>query len=164
MHEQLAILGIFVAFAASFVIANVAILSRLLRPKVPGTPAKTAAYECGEPAIGAAWVRFDIRFYTTALVFLIFEVEVAFLYPWAVVFRDLRGEHGWYAFSEVLIFLVILAVGFVYVWVKGDLDWVKSTRGQRLETPGGGRALEPAAAPATPVAIGGTGAPDRTAG
>ncbi|MCI0342705.1 MAG: NADH-quinone oxidoreductase subunit A, partial [Planctomycetales bacterium] len=68
--------------------------------------------------------------------------------------RDLRAGHGWYAFSEVLIFLVILAVGFVYVWVKGDLDWVKSTRAQR-----------PAEAPAvSPPTQGGSGAPDRAAG
>ncbi len=111
--------------------ANVEVLSRFLRPTVPGQGAKAEVYECGEPAIGEAWIRFDMRFYTTALVFLIFDVEIAFLFPWAVVFRNLRtGDYAGFAFVEVLLFLVILGVGFVYVWVKGDLDWVKSTMAQ----------------------------------
>ena len=137
MYAQFAILAIFVAFAVGFVVANVSVLSRLLRPVVPGPDAKTEAYECGEPAVGEAWVRFDMRFYTTALVFLIFDVEVAFLFPWAVVFRVLRNS---YVFAEVLLFLIILGVGLIYVWVKGDLDWVKSTVSQR---------------PAGPVVLGG---------
>ena len=94
--------------------------SWLLRPKRP-YPEKLSPYECGEEPIGNAWVRFNIRFYVIALIFLIFEVEVVFLFPWALVYREL----GMIAFLEMAVFLTILIVGFVYVWVKGDLDWDK---------------------------------------
>jgi len=131
VYAHFATIAIFVLFAVGFVVANVEVLSRFLRPTVPGQASKADVYECGEPAIGEAWIRFDMRFYTTALVFLIFDVEVAFLFPWAVVFGNLRvGEFAGLAFIEVLLFLLILGVGFVYVWVKGDLDWVKSTLAQ----------------------------------
>lgn len=82
---------------------------------------KLTSYECGEEPVGTSWVRFNIRFYVVALIFLIFDVEVVFLFPWALVFRNL----GWYAFVEMVIFLAILFVGYAYVWVKGDLDWDK---------------------------------------
>lgn len=130
MGYQLLNVLVFTLFGIAFVVLSVAVLSRLLRPKVspPAEPAKEETYECGEPAAGSSWVRFDIRFYTVALIFLVFDVEVAFLYPWALVFRALReSKLGLFAFSEVLVFLVILAVGFLYCWRKGDLDWVKST-------------------------------------
>jgi len=78
-------------------------------------------YECGEVPEGSAWVKFNIRFYIIALVFIIFDVEVIFLFPWAVVFQDL----GLLAFIEMMIFIFILVVGFAYVWIKGDLNWVK---------------------------------------
>ncbi len=94
--------------------------SWLLRPKRP-YPEKLSSYECGEEPVGNAWVRFNIRFYVIALIFLIFEVEVVFLFPWALVYREL----GMIAFLEMAVFLAILIVGFVYVWVKGDLDWDK---------------------------------------
>jgi len=84
-------------------------------------PSKLTSYECGEDPVGDSWVRFNIRFYVVALIFLIFDVEVVFLFPWALVFRSL----GMYAFVEMLIFLGILLVGYAYVWVKGDLDWDK---------------------------------------
>lgn len=113
-------------FGAAFVVLNVAIVNRILAPRVKD-PAKETTYECGEPAIGSAWVRFDMRFYTVALVFLIFEVEVAFLFPWAVVFNKLTELGGLFAFVEVLVFVLILGLGLVYVWMKGDLDWVKSS-------------------------------------
>ena len=70
---------------------------------------------------GSAWVQFNIRFYVIALIFLIFDVEVVFLFPWAMVFKDM----GMVAFVEMGIFLLILIVGLAYVWKKGDLDWVK---------------------------------------
>ena len=130
MYEQFAILAIFLGFAVGFVVVNVAVLSWFLRPRVPGAPEKTETYECGEPAIGEAWVRFDIRFYTTALIFIIFEVEVAFLFPWAAVFQDLKAAHGGYVLSEVFAFVGVLVLGLIYAWAKGDLDWVKSTVGQ----------------------------------
>jgi len=82
---------------------------------------KFDTYECGEEAEGNAWLQFNIRFYVIALIFLIFDVEVVFLFPWAVVFKKL----GLLAFVEMGIFLVILIVGLAYVWVKTDLDWVK---------------------------------------
>ena len=82
---------------------------------------KLETYECGEESEGSAWLQFNIRFYVIALIFLIFDVEVVFLFPWAVVFKDL----GLLAMVEMSIFLVILIVGLAYVWVKADLDWVK---------------------------------------
>ena len=82
-------------------------------------PNKLSTYECGEEPVGNALVRFNIRFYVVALIFLIFDVEVVFLFPWAVVFQRL----GMFAFIEMLVFLAILLVGYAYVWVKGDLDW-----------------------------------------
>ena len=82
---------------------------------------KLETYECGEESEGSAWLQFNIRFYVIALIFLIFDVEVVFLFPWAVVFKDL----GILAMVEMSIFLVILIVGLAYVWVKDDLDWVK---------------------------------------
>lgn len=100
-------------------------LSYLLRPHNP-EPGKLTTYECGEPPTGSAWINFNIRFYLVALIFVIFDVEVAFIYPVAVVFRDwvARGE-GLFALAEISIFLGILFVGLVYVWVKRDLEWIK---------------------------------------
>ena len=100
-------------------------LGKLLRPDNPH-PAKLATYECGEPPSGPAWINFNIRFYLIALVFVIFDVELAFVYPVAAVFRDqIKSGQGGYAFMEILLFIGILAVGLVYVWVKGDLEWLK---------------------------------------
>lgn len=117
-------------FGAAFVVLNIEVVNRILAPKVKNET-KAEIYECGEPAVGSAWVRFDMRFYTMALVFLIFEVEVAFMFPWAVVFKQLRewggAEHGFFVFIEMAVFVLILGVGLVYCWRKGDLDWVKST-------------------------------------
>lgn len=84
-------------------------------------PGKLLTYECGEEPVGDSWVRFNIRFYVVGLIFLIFDVEVVFLFPWALVYRSL----GMYAFVEMLIFLAILLVGYAYVWAKGDLEWDK---------------------------------------
>ncbi len=94
--------------------------SALIRPSKP-TPLKLTTYECGEEAIGSPWIKFNIRFYVVALVFLLFEVEIVFLFPWAVVFKEL----GWYSFLSMVIFVVILLAGLAYVWAKGDLDWDK---------------------------------------
>jgi NADH-quinone oxidoreductase subunit A len=100
-------------------------LSWLLRPHNP-EPLKLSTYECGEPPTGNAWINFNIRFYLIALVFVIFDVEVAFIYPVAVVFRDWveRGQ-GLFALIEIAVFLGILFVGLVYVWLKRDLEWLK---------------------------------------
>ena len=85
------------------------------------TNAKLDTYECGEEAEGSAWLQFNIRFYVIALIFLIYDVEVVFLFPWAVVFKEM----GLLALIEMGIFLLILIAGLAYVWVKSDLDWVK---------------------------------------
>ena len=99
----------------------VLVLSRLIQAKgIPGID-KYIPYECGEVPEGSAWIRFNIRFYVFALIFIIFDVEIVFLLPWAVVFKKL----GAFAFIEGLIFIGILMVGLAYVWEKGDLEWVK---------------------------------------
>ena len=87
------------------------------------TAEKLQTYECGEVVEGSAWLQFNVRFYVIALIFLIFDVEVVFLFPWAVVFKDM----GMVALVEMGIFLSILIVGLAYVWVKSDLDWIKRT-------------------------------------
>jgi NADH-quinone oxidoreductase subunit A len=110
---------IFLIIGAVFVAAGM-FASWLLRPNRP-YPGKVAPYECGEDPVGDAWVRFNVRFYVVALIFLIFDVEVVFLFPWALVFRSM----GLFGFLEMAVFLGILIVGFIYVWVKGDLDWDK---------------------------------------
>ena len=100
-------------------------LGSLLRPSNP-QPAKLSTYECGEPPSGSAWINFNIRFYLVALVFVIFDVELAFVYPVVAVFKSFAEQgQGNFAFVELGLFLVILMVGLVYVWMKGDLEWLK---------------------------------------
>ena len=96
------------------------LLQKLIAPSKK-TKDKLQTYECGEEAEGSAWLQFNIRFYVIALIFLIFDVEIVFLFPWAVVFKEL----GLLALIEMGIFLIILIAGLAYVWVKADLDWVK---------------------------------------
>jgi len=96
------------------------LLSAIIRPNHPN-PVKNSTYECGEIPIGEPWVKFNVRFYVIALVFLLFATEIVLLLPWAIVFKSL----GWFAFIEMIIFIVILFMGFVYLWAKGDLDWAK---------------------------------------
>lgn len=105
-------------------------VARLLSPNKP-TPEKLTSYECGEEPTGNAWLPFNSRFYVIALIFLLFDVEMVFVFPWAIVF----GNHemssfdprwGWLALTEMFIFLGILVLGLAYVWVKGDLDWIKA--------------------------------------
>jgi NADH-quinone oxidoreductase subunit A len=98
-------------------------ISRLLSPRNP-TPVKLSTYECGEIPVGTSWVQFNIRFYVVALIFIIFDVEVALLYPWAVVFKRL----GLLAFVEAFVFIVILLAGLAYLWKEGDLDWVRTVQ------------------------------------
>jgi NADH-quinone oxidoreductase subunit A len=137
MHFDFA--NVLVFFLLGLVLCGVMMgLGILLRPSNPG-PWKLTTYECGEPPSGGAWINFNIRFYLIALVFVIFDVELAFIYPVAAVFRDwvvTRGR-GLFALVELAIFVGILAVGLVYVWAKGDLQWLKRLpRGRRAE--GGG--------------------------
>lgn len=115
---------VFSGLAVAFVAVMLGV-GRLLRPHNP-EPLKLTTYECGEPPTGTAWMNFNIRFYLVALVFVIFDVEVAFVYPVAVVYRDwvLNGL-GLYALVEIALFLGILFAGLVYVWARGDLAWIK---------------------------------------
>ena len=104
------------------------LIGRLLRPANPQAR-KLSTYECGEPSTGSAWVNFNIRFYLVALIFIIFEVEIAFIFPVAVVFRNLiESGEGLFAFIKIFIFVGILFLGLIYSWVKGDLDWIKKVR------------------------------------
>ncbi len=125
---------IFTVFGAGFVFVNLAV-GALARPKIPN-PEKSAVYECGEPSIGSSWVQFDLRFYIVALVYLIFDVEVALFYPWAVAYgsaADLGARIGMtaseirgVAIVDMLFFFGVLMVGFAYLWRFGYLDWVRS--------------------------------------
>src|SRR5579863_949158 len=100
-------------------------LQRLIAPSNPYAR-KLIPYECGEPPTGRAWINFNVRFYLIALIFVVFEVEVAFVYPIAAVYLDwIRRGQRLYVLAEILIFLGILAVGLVYVWIKHDLEWIK---------------------------------------
>ncbi len=125
---------IFLAFGAGFVFVNL-IVGSLLRPRVPNAE-KSAVYECGEPTIGSSWVQFDLRFYIVALVYLVFDVEVALFYPWAVAYgqaAELGKPLGMSLFEvrktalvDMLFFFGILLVGFAYLWRFGYLDWIRS--------------------------------------
>ena len=108
---------IMIALGAGFALISV-LLSSVLGPRKP-TPEKSAPYECGMPAVGDARERQSVKFYLVAMIFLLFDIEVAFLYPWAMALRDL----GWTGFGQVVLFMVLLLAGYVYVWRKGALDW-----------------------------------------
>ena len=119
--DQVLSVGIFLAFGFGIVLVNL-IVSGLVRPSLPNEE-KGAIYECGEPTIGESWVQFDLRFYIVALFYLVFDVEVALIYPWAVVFREFPGE----ALLVGLPFLGIVVIGYAYEWYSGSLDWVRSS-------------------------------------
>ncbi|GAB3576704.1 NADH-quinone oxidoreductase subunit A [Spirosoma luteolum] len=120
---------LFILAAFAF-IALVLFGASLLRPNRPNVE-KNSTYESGEEPVGNANVQFNTRFYVVALVFVLFDVELVFLFPWATVFGQARlieetgGLWGWFALTEVVLFVVILALGLAYVWAKGYLDWVK---------------------------------------
>jgi NADH-quinone oxidoreductase subunit A len=120
---------LFIIGGALFIIITL-FVSKLIRPDRPG-PEKLTSYESGEEPIGSAWTQFNIRFYIVALIFILFEVEIIFLFPWATVFankemmKQTDGLWGWFSVIEAVIFIVILALGLVYAWVKGHLDWAK---------------------------------------
>ena len=107
------------------------LVSRLLRPKKPN-PEKNSTYESGEVAVGPSWPQLNSRFYVLALIFLLFEVEIMVMFLWVPVFSDQQlmketnGTWGWVSLVEILIFVIILAVGLAYAWVNGHLDWLKS--------------------------------------
>src|ERR1700694_2255340 len=96
------------------------VLGKRVKDKVKDSP-----YECGMPPTGSARERFSVKFYLVAIVFILFDIEAVFLYPWAVVYRELKM----FAFVEMLLFIVLILVGFFYVWKKGALDWSSDSPG-----------------------------------
>ena len=113
-------------FLAIALVALPLFIQYIVSPRHDKNDDKQMSYECGEIPEGSAWVKFNIRFYVIALIFIIFDVEVIFLFPWAVIFQDLSNSGlGFLAFIEMFVFVSILVIGFAYVWIKGDLDWVK---------------------------------------
>ena len=111
---------LFIAVALGVVMLTLnSLLGRKLR-----TPSKTAPYESGVPLLDENRKRVNVRFYQIAMLFILFDIEAAFLYPWAVIYRDAtRGNAGMFLFGEMLLFIALLAVGYVYVWKKKAFDW-----------------------------------------
>ena len=141
MTALVATIAVFVSVGAVFLLGNL-LLGKLVRPNRPSVE-KGEIYECGEKPVGTAWIQFDLRFYVVALLFVIFDVEIAFFFPWAVVFgtatqaaeaggANSATAHSFaqFAFVEFLIFFGILLVGFAYLWKRGDLEWVRSMSNQ----------------------------------
>ena len=125
MYTDFLPVAVYVVLAVALV-ALPLVIQHIVSPRHNKGGEKLESYECGEIPEGSAWVQFNVRFYIIALIFLIFDVEVIFLFPWAVVFKGLsESVFGLLAFIEMFAFVVILIVGFAYVWIKGDLDWVK---------------------------------------
>ena len=133
MYFEFANVLVYLLVACGFIFGSL-VAGRLIRRQRPN-PEKLATYECGEETIGTAWIQFNVRFYIIALIFLIFDVEIAVLFPWTTIFK----EAGALAFVEMALFLVILLVGYVYVWAKGDLEWLRSLGEVRTGPPEGGR-------------------------
>lgn len=120
MYQDFSPIIIFTALAA-ILVAVPFLLQAIISPTKNKGGEKLDSYECGEVPEGSAWVKFNIRFYIIALAFLIFDVEILFMFPWAVIYKSM----GVVGLIKMLIFMVILFMGFIYMWVKGDLDWVK---------------------------------------
>jgi NADH-quinone oxidoreductase subunit A len=119
MLTQFSVVLVFLIVGVLFVAAGI-VTAALIRPSRPN-PRKNSTYESGEEPIGSPWVQFNNRFYIIALAFIIFDVELVMLFPWAVAFKDI----GWFAFWGMLVFAFILGLGLAYDWVKGLLDWEK---------------------------------------
>lgn len=120
---------VFAVVGFAFVFVNV-LIGSVLRPKRK-TDVGLEVYECGEETIGDSWINFDIRYYTVALIYVIFAVEITFLFPWAMVFTEALStpDIGLWALAKGALFIVILFFGLIAVWAKGDLDWVLSYDG-----------------------------------
>ncbi len=120
---------LFIIAAIGFV-AGILFVAKLIRPNRPNVE-KLTTYESGEEPDGNANVRFNIRFYVIALIFILFDVEIIFLFPWATVFGNKRlieetdGLWGWFSLVEMFIFIGVLSLGLAYAWIKGHLDWVR---------------------------------------
>ena len=111
---------IMLAVVAGFAFVNL-VVTHVFGPRRPN-PIKLSPYESGVPPVGDARLRFSIKFYLVAMLFIVFNIEVVFLYPWAVVFKDLLAQ-GSFIFFEMVVFLGILGLGLLYVWRKGGLEW-----------------------------------------
>ncbi|MBX9850287.1 MAG: NADH-quinone oxidoreductase subunit A [Cytophagaceae bacterium] len=132
VNSQLSEFGIVLLFiigAIAFVLITLTV-SRFIRPNRPNYE-KLTSYECGEESVGNVWSQFNARFYIIALIFILFEVEILFIFPWATVFGDEKkiagtdGLWGWFSLTEMFIFISILILGLAYAWGKGFLDWIK---------------------------------------
>lgn len=119
MLSEFANVLIFLCIGCFFIFFNL-FLGSLVRPNNP-YPEKLSTYECGEEPVGRSWIQFNVRFYVVALDFIIFDVEVVLLYPWAVVAQ----QFGWYGFGAMMVFVGILLVGLAFAWKKGTLEWVR---------------------------------------
>lgn len=108
----------FIALTGVVYVAGAFFFSRLIAPHFPN-PTKESAYECGEVPLGSAWTHFNVGYYIFALLFLVFDVEVVFLFPWAVVLKKI----GWFALAEGAVFLAILIFGLLFAWRKKHLVW-----------------------------------------
>lgn len=117
MLSQYAFVGVFAIIAVALPIIGLTV-AWLLRPKKPN-PLKNSTYECGVETIGDTWVQFKAQYYLYALIFVVFDVEAAFIFPWAVAYNRL----GLYALVEMILFVAILAGGLLYAWRKGALEW-----------------------------------------
>ncbi len=129
MLEDYANFALFVGGAVAFVTISLTV-ARLIRANRPNQE-KLTTYECGEDPVGSPWGQFNLRFYVMALMFVLFEAEMVFLFPWAVVFTDAElmestnKAWGWFTLAEMFLFLSILFLGLVYAWRKGFLNWEK---------------------------------------
>ncbi|MBD3299227.1 MAG: NADH-quinone oxidoreductase subunit A [candidate division Zixibacteria bacterium] len=117
MVSDFAAVAVFLIVGVGFVLFTL-LLSKIFRPSDPN-PIKQSTYECGEEPFGPSWIQFNVRFYIFALMFVIFDVEAIFLFPWAIAYQSL----GLFAFVEMLIFISILLFGLAYAWKKGLLKW-----------------------------------------
>jgi NADH-quinone oxidoreductase subunit A len=127
---------VFVVVAIGFALGGIT-LSRVLGPRIPNAE-KSTIYECGERPVGIAWFNFNPRFYLVALVFVIFEVDIALTFPVVAVYRswvEASPSLAWVAFVELFLFTAILSVGLAWVWAHGDLEWVKNLTATASEEP-----------------------------
>lgn len=136
----------FFLVAVGFILVSM-LLGKLLRPNNLYAK-KIETYECGEKPIGPAWFNFNPRFYIIALIYIVFDVEIAFVYPVATVFKRWVDQgSGIFALVEIFLFVAILMVGLLYVWKKGDLEWIRSIKGDPRGVPNVTSRTRPVAAP-----------------
>jgi len=123
MYFEFAAVLVFMLLGTLFLIGGL-VFGWLVRPRKPSAE-KSTIYECGEPTIGSAWIRYNSRFYTVALVYLLFDVEVVILVPAALVLREMAGAGAaWAALVGLLVFLAVLTLGLAYEWFYGNLNWI----------------------------------------